>query len=601
MPDRRGEEMKAFQRERGGHSGGASWFARAIGVGLSAGLALSSVGCAARYSTENLHAIAPNAGIVDVCVRFPMADPDATVVAYDSKTRTAVSDGDWAKFEAFAAKEADFIYRFDPNMPDETASMLPEPYDKMTCQTLSATQTPPLPKGMQPIAITPAMREALVSALIERYSEQLRPSTQEKAFIPSIGDRRYLAQSLFLGPAVDGRTPQEKIEAVGQMLRDAIRFAAPKIPGPTDEQISIIDTKGGQIIGGFAAGGTIGLVPGGAFISEKLQADPNLPKPTREFLLAHGGGELLSGGVQVILGTGGSVGGGALSMTGGGALLGVPICTAGVTLAANGTITFLHGLKTVTVAICDWHQLPSIEDAQPLAAVAPKDAAGPPAPPPANPAPAPAPAKPAPAPVQAAPVKPVVAPIKPAPVNAVKPVNKPPKSTEPIVVRTRPSGTTTTTRPRLKDGQEPCDTTLTVRTDAEGQVVSMEVTTTEKAVSAELKPYGGTGGGHHPVAKRAMEGAPNYDANKALAIPNNELKRLNVKHPEITGAQRKRYTNFAKTGKPLTWDKVAEIETASLVDALMDPKVAQATVAKAIQALKDSNVPGPMRIPWGLK
>ncbi len=55
----------------------------------------ASLGCVSgRYSTEALHAMAPQAGIVDVCVRFPMADPEATVVAYDSKTRTAVSDQD---------------------------------------------------------------------------------------------------------------------------------------------------------------------------------------------------------------------------------------------------------------------------------------------------------------------------------------------------------------------------------------------------------------------------------------------------------------------------------------------------------------------------
>jgi len=587
--------MKTFQSKASGRFKSASWFSRAIRFGFGAGLALSSLGCAARYSTENLHAIAPNAGIVDVCVRFPMADPDATVVAYDSETRTAVSDRDWEKFATFANKEAEFIYRYDPNMPDETASMLPEPYNTMSCQKVASSQTPPLPAGMKEIPISSAMREALVSALIERSSEQLRPATQEKAVIPSVGDRRYLAQSIFLGPAVDGRTPQEKIEAVGQMLRDAIRFAAPKIPGPTDEQISIIDTKGGQIIGGFAAGGTIGAVPGGAFIAEKLQSDPNLPKPTREFLLGQGGGELLSGGVQIILGTGGSVGGGAISMTGGGALLGVPICTAGVTLAANGTITFLHGLKTVTVAICDWHQLPSIEDAQPLAAVAPKDPA-PSAPKPQSggaapvttPQAAPLPVKPAPAPVQAAKPAPPIKPASPAkPLPAAKP-------TDPTVVRIKPSGTTTAMRPKLKDGQTPSDTTLTVRTDEAGKVQSMTV----EVEPAVLKPHK-EGGGHHTPAKRAFEGAPNYDAKKALAIPNSELKRLNVEHPKITGIQRTKYLDFAKTNKTLTWDAIANLETEVLVKAGMNPATARVTVAKAIQALKESGVAAPVRIPWG--
>jgi len=204
------------------------------------------------------------------------------------------------------------------------------------------------------------------------------------------------------------------------------------------------------------------------------------------------------------------------------------------------------------LAIGDWHKLSSIEDAQPLAAVVPKDAPAPAGPPPQppSPAPAPAPVKPLSAPVQAAPVKPVVAPpVKAPPVKVVtpaKPANVPAKSTEPIVVRTRPSETTTTTRPRLKEGQEPCDTTLTVRTDDAGQVVSMEVTTAQNAVAAELKPYN-KGGGHHPVAKRAIEGAPGYDAGKAFAIPKAELKRLGIDHDEITQAQRKAYIDLSKT------------------------------------------------------
>lgn len=92
-----------------------------------------------------------------------------------------------------------------------------------------------------------------------------------------------------------------------------------------------------------------------------------------------------------------------MSATGVGLVAGVPTCTAGVLLVANGTITFLHGAHTVLVAACDWHELDNV---QPLAAAAPKDAAGPPAPPPAA-------VKPAPAPVQAAPAKPVVAQAKP--------------------------------------------------------------------------------------------------------------------------------------------------------------------------------------------
>jgi hypothetical protein len=152
----------------------------------------------------------------------------------------------------------------------------------------------------------------------------------------------------------------------------------------------------------------------------------------------------------------------------------------------------------------------------------------------------------------------------------------------------------------LKEGQEPCEITLKVRTDEAGKVVSMEVTTTEKAVSAELKPYN-QGQGHHVPSKRAVEGAPGYSANKALAVPKAELENLGIKHGDISVAQMKAYKEFAKRNKTLTWEDVTRIEIASLVQARMDPKMAQATVAKAIQALKDSGIAAPVRIPWGKK
>lgn len=81
----------------------------------------------------------------------------------------------------------------------------------------------------------------------------------------------------------------------------------------------------------------------------------------------------------------------------------------------------------------------------------------------------------------------------------------------------------------------------------------------------QLKPYGGPGGGHHVPAKKAFEGAQNYDMNKALAIPNEELSRLNVNHGLITGAQMKAYKAFAATGKTLTWEAVSTIETNALI------------------------------------
>jgi hypothetical protein len=116
--------------------------------------------------------------------------------------------------------------------------------------------------------------------------------------------------------------------------------------------------------------------------------------------------------------------------------------------------------------------------------------------------------------------------------------------------------------------------------------------------SALLRPYGGTGGGHHGLIKKAFEGAENYDLNAALAIPNDELARLGLRHRVITGKQRSLYRAFAKKNKQLTLDDVMEIEEQVLVSAGMDPAMAKNTVQKAVEHLRASKVSGPTRIPW---
>ena len=120
-----------------------------------------------------------------------------------------------------------------------------------------------------------------------------------------------------------------------------------------------------------------------------------------------------------------------------------------------------------------------------------------------------------------------------------------------------------------------------------------------KAPAAKLEPYK-QGGGHHVPAKRAFEGASGYDPQKALAIPKAELSKLGIDHAEkLTPEQMKAYKAFAKTGQPLTWEAIATIETEALVKAGMPLDMAKATLAKAIQALKDAGVAAPVRIPWG--
>ena len=117
--------------------------------------------------------------------------------------------------------------------------------------------------------------------------------------------------------------------------------------------------------------------------------------------------------------------------------------------------------------------------------------------------------------------------------------------------------------------------------------------------AAELRPYGGSGGGHHVPAKSAFTEAAGYDPDVALAIPNPEMARLGVSHSTVTGAQMTGYRAFAKTGAPLTWEAVAKIETKALIRAGMAPRTANATARSAIKALQKMGVAKPTRIPWG--
>src|SRR5579872_6685988 len=122
----------------------------------------------------------------------------------------------------------------------------------------------------------------------------------------------------------------------------------------------------------------------------------------------------------------------------------------------------------------------------------------------------------------------------------------------------------------------------------------------EESESAELQPYE-EGGGHHVPAKSAFRGATGYDANRALAIPNAELKRLGISHTNVTTAQMEMYKALSQSGSKLTWQGVEKIETQALVRGGMSESIARQTVQGAIAALKNAGVSGPTRIPWGGK
>jgi hypothetical protein len=104
------------------------------------------------------------------------------------------------------------------------------------------------------------------------------------------------------------------------------------------------DAPAVQVGGGIVAGAAIGTVPGGP-IGAQLAIDAGkLPKGTRPAQLGKAIGEITSGIVQMVIGGLGSFGGGALSTTGGGAVVGVPVAIASAGLMVNGYGTLSAGL-----------------------------------------------------------------------------------------------------------------------------------------------------------------------------------------------------------------------------------------------------------------
>ena len=106
--------------------------------------------------------------------------------------------------------------------------------------------------------------------------------------------------------------------------------------------------------------------------------------------------------------------------------------------------------------------------------------------------------------------------------------------------------------------------------------------------------------GHHPMAKKAFEGAEGYDYTQALSISSEKLlKDFDVKHSTITGKQASLYREFAKTGKELTMNEMKNIEIKAMVQSGVPKEYATKTVNSAIKQLKDSGITAPVKIPWG--
>lgn len=111
-----------------------------------------------------------------------------------------------------------------------------------------------------------------------------------------------------------------------------------------------------------------------------------------------------------------------------------------------------------------------------------------------------------------------------------------------------------------------------------------------------LRQYG-FGGGHHVPAKSVLRGANGFSKWRGPAIPKDELARLKINHGLVTKAQLAGYRALARSGVPLTWEAVEEVETNALVHAGMKPSAARATVQRAIKHLREPGVVAPTRYP----
>ena len=106
-------------------------------------------------------------------------------------------------------------------------------------------------------------------------------------------------------------------------------------------------------------------------------------------------------------------------------------------------------------------------------------------------------------------------------------------------------------------------------------------------------------GGHHPMAKSAFDGNPNYNADNALTISQSKLNSFGVKHQTITGQQHSLYSAFDKTGETLTMNEMRTIEIQAMTNSGVPVDYATNAVDKAIQQLQQNGITAPSKIPWG--
>ena len=109
--------------------------------------------------------------------------------------------------------------------------------------------------------------------------------------------------------------------------------------------------------------------------------------------------------------------------------------------------------------------------------------------------------------------------------------------------------------------------------------------------------------GHHPLAKKAFEGAVGYDYKEAFSISKKVLDNISgIKntHTIITGQQNKLYSAWRKANPniKLGIEKMTKIEIQAMKNAGIPEDVATGWVVKALEDLKKQGVKEIKNIPW---
>jgi hypothetical protein len=105
--------------------------------------------------------------------------------------------------------------------------------------------------------------------------------------------------------------------------------------------------------------------------------------------------------------------------------------------------------------------------------------------------------------------------------------------------------------------------------------------------------------GHHPLAKAAFKGDPNYDLYDAFSVSTEVLGGQSI-HNAITGKQNSLYSAWKNNNpnKIMTLSDMVGIELQAMIDAGIPADVASGWMVKALENLKEQGVTRITNIPW---